>query len=457
MTQHPADNSDTVRRRLGLRLEATGIRVLTVTTDAIPPRYRFGHWNRVLDLLASRDGLPFVEQRSVSELPVSAMEPAPGPFDLRCLVVAGALDTGGVESVVATLARGLPSHGFQTEVVCSTDGRTARALREQGIQVTQATAEDLPALVRARRPDVIQLHRIDVPLLTALRPYAGHTVPVFHAMESYLDRAAWGTLADFTADSPAGIAVSESVARFFGARLSALDIHVVVNGVRPPADDLLAGRATERDRLASALGLRFGPDDVVVVGLQRFSDQKNAAGLVDAFLLAAEYDPRLRLVVAGAPNNWLEVRRADLLRRSHPLGHRVHLLGDSDPWTLLLAGDLYALNSFAEGGPVSAVEAVSCGLPVVLSDVGFARQLVDAADVPGIVVDRANPSMSQAALAAQRRRTHQSNRDAFAGALLELAGPRPVARAAVPELFTERAMVSGHASVLHNVAERSSS
>lgn len=428
-----------------------GLQGLTMVTDALPPRIRFGHWNTLMNRLALTDGLPSV----ASGEPLWQSAPAPAhasQIDLRSLIVAGALDTGGVETVVATLAEGLPAHGIDVEVICSDEGRISHRLRDRGVRVTRVPTEGLAGFVETRQPDAIQLHRIDRDMLTALTPTAPRTIPVFHAMESYIDEATWSVLEAFAQRSSTCIAVSPSVADFFAARI-AITADVVVNGVASPLGDLSARHEGERSRLATAIGVQFAADDVVVVALQRFSDQKNAAGLVDAFLLAAESDPRLRLVMAGAPSSWLEVRRADILRKTHPAGGRVHLLGDSDPAALLLGGDMFALDSFAEGGPVSAVEAVACGLPVVLSDVGFTRDLVAAAAVPGRVIRRANETLTQASYAAQRRRRHQSNRADFAAALLALAGTEARRVSGPPDRFSLPTMIAGHARALRVAAE----
>lgn len=439
-------------KRVPLWLENVGIRILTVVTDAIPPRYRFGHWNRVLAGLAFRDPLPAIESRGGFWHAARAI-PAPAETsDVRCMLVVGSLDKGGIETVVAALAQGLPAHGVGVEVVCSAEGYTAGVLRERGVEVSLLQADDLPDHVLARRPDVIQLHRVETPLLTALRPFAQRTVPVFHAIESYIDRATWTSLARITADSPARIAVSHSVAGYFKDRLRCGDVQVVVNGVPDLDLSQLDRHRHQRDRLGSAVGVQFRGDDIIVVSLQRFSDQKNSAGLVDAFLLAAESNQRLHLVIAGSPDNWLEVRRSDILRRRHRMGDRVHFLGSSDALALLLGGDVFALDSYAEGGPVVAVEAISCGLPTVLSDVGFARELLAASRVPGRVVNRANAEFTGKSMARQRRRRHQANRAEFARALLLMAQQEPRVERGVPEAFTERNMIAEHARILREAA-----
>lgn len=438
----------------GQALVWQGLRVLTILTDLVPPRIRFGHWNRLLGTLAGGRTLPVVTagvESKASSTDWESFASAEGGRRLSCMLIAGALDTGGIETVVASLARGLGSFGFDVELVCSSGGRMEQLLRAQGVVVTFVSDAELAAYVARRRPDVVELHRMDPALFAAVSATSSPVVPVFHAMESYLGRAAWQGLRGLLSRAPASIAVSGSVRRHFEER-TGTTAQVVENGVPPVVEtnehQRARARARARARVQGALGLQFG-DDHIVLGLQRFSDQKNPAGLVDAFLLAAEQDDRLRLIIAGAANNWLEVRRAEVICRRHPCGDRVHFLGDSDTAELMAAADMFALDSFAEGGPIAALEAAAHGLRLVVTDVGFARELLDTCGEDGILVPRANEDFTQRAMARQRRRTHQSNRVAFATALLRMAASsdeKP--RRGVPDRFTEWTMVAGHARVL---------
>ncbi|WP_175415778.1 glycosyltransferase [Acidipropionibacterium jensenii] len=447
---------DRLRRRLagaGYR----GLLGLTALTDALPARLRFGHWQSVLALTRPADDLPAVPRPPG---PPSDGRDAPSPDPVphqswgpSCMLVAGELDGGGVEQVVATLALGLPGEGFEVEVVTSRSGRVGAELVAAGVTVTVCDTEGLADLIAGRHPDVIELHRPDPGLVSAVAASQRPVIPVFHAVESYLDSGARATLAALSGSAPACIAVSSGVARYFSGLAEGARISVVVNGVAPDGVAHAPDRVGARTVLGETIGSPILDEDILVVALQRYSDQKNPAGLVDAFLVAAEKDPRMRLVVAGSPDNWLEYRRADLLRRRSALGERVHLLGDSDPATILAAGDVYALDSFAEGGPLSAVEAALHGLPLVLSDVGFARDLVGREGVVGEVVDGPCPGFGQADLARVRRRLHQPNRRLFADALVRAPGRGRGRSGQVQEPFTERAMVAGHAGVLRSVLD----
>lgn len=438
-------------------MASLAIRGLTATTDLLPPRLRFGRWqHQVLARLAVPGGLPVVARSPGPKADSPAAVQAIAKPDLNCMIVAGALDGGGVESVISALARGLPSHNIDVTVVCTQWGRVSSELRDAGVSVVETQPDTLSSCIEAARPDIVQLHRPDRVLIAETLRSGVPVVPVLHAIEAYLNRATWDALAGLIERAPVTVAVSDGVKVFFEQRLG-LDksVRVILNGVPPIPPHLTGNRAEARLAVGEAVRARIQDSDILVVALQRFSDQKNAAGVVDGFLAAIEADQRLRLVLAGSPDNWLEVRRADFLRRSSPNVERVHLLGDSDPWRILMAGDVYMLDSFAEGGPLTAVEAALCGLPLVLSDVGFARELIDSDGVRGEVVIRANEDYSQSSMATQRRKRHQSNRQELAAALNRVVnelGPRGVGR--LPDRFTDEAMVRAHAAVLRSAVRQ---
>ena len=175
--------------------------------------------------------------------------------------------------------------------------------------------------------------------------------------------------------------------------------------------------------------------------------------------LAFVWDKNLvRLVIAGQASDGAEVRRAEALRRRGPGGDRVALLGASDSRTLLAAADAFILDSFFEGWPVAATEASAMGLPLILSDVGGARELVQRDPGAAILIPNARgpaAAVTDAAVArARRRSTRQTNAIELGAAVTETvdrirAGARTRTTDAV-DLVTD--MMTGHAAILRDAA-----
>src|SRR5581483_10747293 len=80
------------------------------------------------------------------------------------------------------------------------------------------------------------------------------------------------------------------------------------------------------------------------------------------------------------------------------LEHRVHLLGfRSDVPALLAAADVFVLPSLSEGLPLSLLEAMSAGRPVVASDTGDVRTVLEGGRL-GVLVEPGNAEQLAAAL-----------------------------------------------------------
>jgi glycosyltransferase involved in cell wall biosynthesis len=170
------------------------------------------------------------------------------------------------------------------------------------------------------------------------------------------------------------IAVSEDVAEILRKREHVPEdkLAVIPNGV--DVDRFKAG-GNERQQVRAELGLS---GDAVVVGtVARLVEPKALHIMIRAVAQVADVDPRVRLLVVGDGP-----LRADLERCASDLGitERVIFTGmRSDIPGLLAAMDIFALSSISEGLPVSLLEAMAAGKPIVATRVG---------GIPEAVTDR---------------------------------------------------------------------
>lgn len=437
-------------------------------TDLLPPRIRYGYVHPLTRRMMARP-LPVVTGPGLVRPAVSprAHGAAPG---VTCALAVDDLDIGGIGAVIEMLCDGLPSEGVTPVVLGTGDGPRAQRLRRRGIDVV--TVSDQDSAERALReigPAVVQLHSaprfVEEAVLGSGLPF----VPVLHNTEIHYTRARWRQFRKLLGAAAAAVAVSETVSEFHRRHVQAElgdRIVVVPNGAPLLAAVDGGQRASARRGLAACLGLDpdvLG-DDVVFVCLARYDSQKNIAGTVASFLRAAEAGDRagqhVRLVIAGDPSDWVELLRADAARRCSARGADVHLLGNSDPGGLLAAADVFLLNSFFEGWPVAATEAAAIGLPLLLSDVGGAAELVGQDGGRSALVP--NPCGAAAAVsdsrvrAARRRARDQVNADEVSAAVLALADAVRRATPASPTIsgpagISVAAMAAGHARVLASV------
>jgi glycosyltransferase involved in cell wall biosynthesis len=379
---------------------------------------------------------------------------------LRCALVAGALDIGGIGSVVDVLAAGLPTVGVRPAIVCTDSGKRVARLRAQGVEVAVVRSKaEADRALRDLSPAAIQLHGAPEPLEQAAISTGIPLVPVLHNTEIHYTRARWRRFTRVLERSFAAIAVSELVREFHSRHVPPAlraRIDVVANAVPAQVAPTDEERRAARRLLEGTLGKPLA-DDIVFVTLARYDAQKNVAGLVSSFLSCVS-SPRARLVVAGDPSDWAEWRRADAIRRCSPRAERVSLLGTSDARTLLAAADGFILDSFFEGWPVAATEASAMGLPLVLSDFGGARELVARDPAHSVLISNScgvADEVSDGRVARARRQCrHQPNAAELGSAIDAVAARVGTLDRSFPESAVAwlGAMMSGHAEILHKAA-----
>jgi glycosyltransferase involved in cell wall biosynthesis len=152
---------------------------------------------------------------------------------------------------------------------------------------------------------------------------------------------------------------------------AAYKLHVIPNGF-----DLgqFMPDACARTSLRTELGLA---SDAPLVGLiARYDSQKNHAGFIEAAELLHARRPDVHFVLVGQQidefNNELfgAIARKELHSRMHLLGQR------NDVPRLMAALDVLASSSHGEAFPNVLGEAMACGVPCVVTDVGDSAEIV---------------------------------------------------------------------------------
>jgi glycosyltransferase involved in cell wall biosynthesis len=151
-------------------------------------------------------------------------------------------------------------------------------------------------------------------------------------------------------------------------RLPAGKVFVIPNGVDTDRFAAVPDAAAVRRELG------IGPTDPVVTIVAALRPEKNHELFLEmASRVLCELPAARFLIIGDGP------RRESLEQHARELGiHRsVHFLGSrKDVPRLLSASDVFALTSHNEANPVSILEAMSMGRPVVATDVGSIREAV---------------------------------------------------------------------------------
>jgi glycosyltransferase involved in cell wall biosynthesis len=304
---------------------------------------------------------------------------------MRLLQVVAELRPGGAERIVLELLDDARRHGDTVAVASAGGPWVARLdpeitylelpLRRRSTVATLTAAWPLRTALRGFRPDVVHTHNLRATLAVAaalatvaVRPRLLTTVHGL-APPDYTAAARLLRMTDARV-----VACAPAVARSLrAAGFPASRIETIVNGAAlpPPA-------ASQVDALRARLGVGDRP---VVVGIGRLVAQKSWTTLVEAMRRVEGADA---LVAGEGP------MRESLEAAAAAAGGRVRFIGPvDDVASLVRLADCVASTSTWEGLPLSLLEALSLGRPVVATAVDGVRDIVppDAA----ILVPPDNP------------------------------------------------------------------
>jgi glycosyltransferase involved in cell wall biosynthesis len=318
----------------------------------------------------------------------------------RILVLVTLAETGGAQSYVAGLLPGLQGR-YDVVVAAHGDGPLREASRAAGARFVPLRhvrrplhpARDLLGLIelvvlmRRAAPDIVHANSSKAGVLGRLAAAAaGVPIRIFtvhgwafsasSGLVSVLYRWADRLMAPLTTLT---ICVAE---RERTAGLAARTCIAERTVVIPNAIDVEAIPQARHDG---------GPPLVVAVG--RLAEPKDAMTLVRA--LAAVPGRRFAaLLVGDGPDRPCVEEEVNRLG----VADAVALVGTRDDVPALLAGaDVFALSSRSEGAPISILEAMAAGLPVVSSRVGGVPELVVDGET-GLLVPPGDPAAMSAAL-----------------------------------------------------------
>ncbi|MEJ2848708.1 glycosyltransferase [Nocardioides sp. CCNWLW212] len=293
---------------------------------------------------------------------------------MRALMVIAEMGTGGAETVVSDLVAHLADQGDHL-AVASEPGWRAEHLQERGVRTVAVPLRSrgpgalgvAAARIRGevlRRPvDVLHAHNVRASVAAHLGArWPARRTPLMSTVHGLAesDYPAAARVLDRVADRV--VAVSDDVAARLeqhGLRRTRLDVVENAAGVAV---------GPGRDRARADLGI--APDVPVALCLARLAPPKRHDLLVEAWQRVPA--PAVLLVAGDGEHR----DRVEEQVRAAGLEHRVRLLGQRrDVARLLAAADVLVLPSDREGLPMTVLEAMAAGVPVVASAVGGLRSL----------------------------------------------------------------------------------
>jgi glycosyltransferase involved in cell wall biosynthesis len=339
---------------------------------------------------------------------------------IRVLRVIARLNMGGPALHVTYLARGLAERGYETTLVAGDVARGEESMAfvadRAGVEIVRLpglsrelspvrdaiAAWRVARIIRRVRPDIVHTHTAKagaVGRVAALFAGTGRRPVVVHTFHGHVLRGYFGQ-----AGTQLFRAI-ETLLAHFTDRLIAVSPEV--------RDELVALHVAPRRKFSVVrLGIeleprvRFGgdaaevrrrhgvPAEAFVVGwFGRMTAVKRTDDLLTtlAALRQGGTDALLLLVGDGDDRERLEQRAHDLglARSCFFVGYQEEVA----PWYAVC--DAVVLTSASEGTPVTIIEALAAGRPVVATDVGGVRDVVDEGETGFLVPPRDTNALAQ--------------------------------------------------------------
>jgi glycosyltransferase involved in cell wall biosynthesis len=308
----------------------------------------------------------------------------------RVLHVIDSLDLGGAQVVLLNLIRHADATRYEIDAACLHghgvywQRLTAAGVRAHSLSFHHYFPSYVPGLMwlmLTRRYDIVHAHLLAANVIA--KPLAALCgVPVRinhdHCNDKLTDPRKWAPAADKFANRFAShvVTVSDSTREYIVdvERVPAERVTTIHNGV-----DLEAFRPRPDMRAAAREQWKLPPDAFVVAGIGRLTFQKNFALFLDVAAEVLRMSPRAFFVIAGTGEDEPALRE-----QAARLGiaERVRFLGFVGEMAQLYpAIDMLLLTSRYEGLPITILEAMAVGLPIVSSRLdGVQEILVDGED-----------------------------------------------------------------------------
>ncbi|MPM16512.1 D-inositol-3-phosphate glycosyltransferase [bioreactor metagenome] len=211
-------------------------------------------------------------------------------------------------------------------------------------------------LIRCIGPDIVHTHGCLTGRIAARLAGGCKTVYTKHTLGGGGGRAASLVNAAVT---DMAVAVSQAAAiELMAAGLPGKKIRVVYNGCRP---------VPELSRSAARTAFGLTEDDLVTVCVARLEPVKNHTELLKGFEKAAGGCENRKLLLVGGGSLYGK------------LGGRAIYTGELvDITAAYRAADIFALVSLSENLPLTLIEAMSAGLPCLVTPVGGVPEVADA-------------------------------------------------------------------------------
>lgn len=278
---------------------------------------------------------------------------------------------GGAEIMCETLALELVKNGVDVKIVSLYDYKTpiSKRLTRAGIEIIfldkkrgidLSVIKKLKKIFEQEKPDVVHSHlnAQKYAMLAAKQadiPMRVHTVhSVAYKELNRIDKVLAKMFYKKQHVVPVALSdiVQQTIVNVYG--ISPSSAPIVLNGID------LSKCIPKHDYNIGAT--------VKILHIGRFSEEKNHKGLIDAFKIFHSIKPNSVLELIGNGKTFEEIKKYVSVQN---LESEVHFLGmQTDVYHYINEADIFVLPSLYEGVPMTLIEAMGTGIPIVATNVG---------------------------------------------------------------------------------------
>lgn len=331
----------------------------------------------------------------------------------KILIVIDTMAIGGAEKLTATLANSFVEKGYECLIlILRNDLSSIKFVDKNKIKVCTAFPKfkyDPSYLIKIRK--IIRNYRPDIILCQALFSYFSvkivtllfYKVPMFLVLhhthcvkvKDKIFDTIYFTLLRLTSDEI--ITIYSEQMKLFSHRY-----HI------PPQKFICIHNGIDTDYFKNA---NFSNDRrrLNIIHIANMREEKDQATLLEALKILDEDFKEWRLTFCG--KDFINVKNEFMkYLSSAKLEHKVKFIDYADDVrTLLNKADVFILSSISEALPISALEAMSTGVPCILTDVGGCSDIVDEG-VNGFLIPPKNPNAMADRLLFLANNPHQLRR-----------------------------------------------
>lgn len=303
---------------------------------------------------------------------------------------------GGAEKMLINLVVSLVPGDYTSIIGLMKDGWLSRVLSDLGYEtlilphkrsIDFEFSRNLLSVIKRKKIDLMHAHEFAMNTFGSLAS-AATGVPIVATVhgKNYYGEKWWRRLAyRLVSRQSRMIAVSDDIAEFLAhdIGISRRKIMTIHNGIQT---DLFITDDSARAQYRSFFGLQEGQPLIGTVG--SLYPVKGHTFLLNALAIVKESVPDVKALIVGR-GFLLDQLKSEAL--SLGLGRNIEFLGfREDIPKLIQAMDIFVLPSLSEGHPLALLEAMASQKPVVATDVGGLREVVEDGKA-GILVPPKDP------------------------------------------------------------------